>query len=370
MFQSDFVESEGRRVVEVIKGLDNLLHAEPNDFVISMRSFQGGIEWCKLSGSISFHYVMLVPIKSVHPPYFAHLFKSTVYIQALRTTTDLIRDGQEIRYSNFVQVDLPLIPLDEQVAIAAFLDRETAKIDTLVSEQQRLIELLKEKRQAVISRAVTKGLNTCVPMKPSGIEWLGDVPEHWIVGPIKKFFKFHDGRRIPLSGEERSGCTGDFPYYGASGVIDWIDRFIFNEDMVLVSEDGANLINRATPIAFVATGKYWVNNHAHIIQPPDQNLAFWAERIESIDLVPFITGSTQPKLTAEALSNLMIAVPPSESERVAIQKHFVALADEIDALTAEAQRGIDLMQERRTALISAAATGKIDVRGMPKSGAA
>jgi type I restriction enzyme S subunit len=133
IFQSDFVEMEGRRVVEVIKGVESLLHVEPNDFIISMRSFQGGIEWCRLKGSTSFHYVMLAPVKGVHPPYFAHLFKSAPYIQALRSTTDLIRDGQELRYSHFVQIDLPVVPLREQATIATFLHGETAKIDALVT---------------------------------------------------------------------------------------------------------------------------------------------------------------------------------------------------------------------------------------------
>ena len=166
IYQEDFVRLEGRRVVEVIKGADSLKHVEPNDFVISMRSFQGRIEWSTLRGSISWHYVMLVPVKNVYPPFFAHLFKSITYIQALRATTDLIRDGQELRYSHFAQVDLPLVSMEEQERIASFLDRETAKIDALVDEQRRLIELLNEKRKAVISHAVTKGLNRNVLMTP------------------------------------------------------------------------------------------------------------------------------------------------------------------------------------------------------------
>ena len=315
IFQKDFVEMEGRRVVEVIMGKESLKHVEPNDFIISMRSFQGGLEWSRLRGSTSFHYVMVKPVKCVHPPFFAHLFKSAPYIEALRSTTDLIRDGQELRYSNFVQVSLPVVPSEEQAAIAAFLDRETAKIDALVEAQKRLIELLKEKRQAVISQAVTKGLDPNVPMKDSGVEWLGEVPEHWVIGAIKRFCKVLDGRRIPLSAQERGSRSGDIPYYGASGIIDWIDEHIFDEDLVLVSEDGANLLNRSTPIAFVVRGKYWVNNHAHILKPMDQNLIFWAERIETIDLRPFVTGSAQPKLTIEALANVVIAVPSDESER-------------------------------------------------------
>ena len=142
-------------MVEVIKGAESLKHVEPNDFIISMRSFQGGIEWSKLRGSTSWHYVMLVPVKGVCPPYFARLLKSDVYIQALRATTDLIRDGQELRYSHFAQVSLPLVPMEEQAAIAAFLDAETSKLDALAAEAQRAIDLLQERRAALISAAVT-----------------------------------------------------------------------------------------------------------------------------------------------------------------------------------------------------------------------
>ena len=153
--QTEFVELEGRRVVEIIKGTESLRHAEPNDFIISLRSFQGGIEWCKLSGAVTFHYVVLGPVKNVHPPFFAHLFKSIAYIEALRSTTNLIRDGQDLRYSHFVQVDLPVVPMEEQKEIAEFISQETANFDALSAEAQRAIDLLQERRTALISAAVT-----------------------------------------------------------------------------------------------------------------------------------------------------------------------------------------------------------------------
>nr|WP_295709318.1 restriction endonuclease subunit S [uncultured Halomonas sp.] len=200
-------------------------------------------------------------------------------------------------------------------------------------------------------------------MKDSGVEWLGEVPAHWVVAPIKIFFSFLDGKRIPLKSEDRGGRQGDFPYYGASGVIDWIDDFIFDQDHVLVSEDGANLLARSSPIAFVATGRYWVNNHAHILKPIDENLEYWAEVIENLDLCIHVTGSAQPKLTSEALGSIDVASPPSSDERLKI-KDKITEADKIaKELIKEAADGIKLLQERRSALISAAVTGKIDVRG-------
>lgn len=155
IYQDDFVELEGRRVMEVIKGADILLHIEPNDFVISMRSFQGGIEHSKVRGSVSSAYVVLIPAPSVQKGFYAHLLKSSQYIQALQGTTNLIRDGQAIRYSHFILVDLPVVPLDEQVQIAEYLDRETAQIDTLIQKLKEAITRLKEYRTALISAVVT-----------------------------------------------------------------------------------------------------------------------------------------------------------------------------------------------------------------------
>ena len=312
------------------------------------------------------NFVARVQIAAGMDSAFWRYVHAAAYAVRLNTRSIKQTSGiQNLDASQYFDERAAFPPLPEQIQIAAFLDRETAKIDELVAEQRRLMDLLKEKRQAIISHAVTRGLNPDAPMKPSGIEWLGDVPEHWDVGPVKRFFSSENPRRVPLSGEERSGRSGEFAYYGASGVIDFIDEFIFEDDLVLVSEDGANLINRSTPIAFVATGKYWVNNHAHILRPLDQNLIFWAERLESIDLMPFITGSAQPKLTSEALNALVICVPPTSDERAAIQEHIVFETARIDTLTTEAKRAIDLLQERRTALISAAVTGQIDVRGTP-----
>jgi type I restriction enzyme S subunit len=312
---------------------------------------------------------VITPGQRVDGIYMHYLFESAY----MDNTIQRIKGGMGVPH--LFQEDLnkfyvPLPRLNEQAAIATFLDRETAKIDALVAEQQRLIKLLQEKRQAVISHAVTKGLNPDAPMKDSGIEWLGEVPEHWEAGPLKRFGTSLDGRRIPLSTEQRSHHQGDYPYYGASGVIDSVDNYLFDEDLVLVSEDGANLLNRSSPIAFVATGRYWVNNHAHIFRPIDGNLIYWAERIEAVDLTPFVSGSAQPKFTAEALLNLRIAVPPSEAERGLIQDHFVRETKAVTDLIAQAEQAVMLLQERRSALISAAVTGQIDVRGLAGSEAA
>jgi type I restriction enzyme S subunit len=252
-------------------------------------------------------------------------------------------------------------PEPEQHAIAAFLDRETARIDALVAKKERLIALLQEQRTALITRAVTKGLDPTVPMKDSGVEWLGEIPAGWAVKPLKRVFANLDSVRVPLSGEERATMAKEYPYYGASGVIDHVEGYLFDEPLILVAEDGANLYSRSTPLAFVATGRYWVNNHAHILKPLDGDVSYWAQVLSSVVFDPWISGSAQPKLTGEKLGSIPLPVLPLP-ERRAIAAFLDRETVRIDALVAKVRDAIDRLKELRTALISAAVTGKIDVR--------
>ena len=251
----------------------------------------------------------------------------------------------------------------EQKAICDFLDCETAKIDAVIAKQGQLISTLREDRIATITHAVTKGLDPDVEIVDIGPDH-APVPKRWVVAPVKRFLRSLDHRRIPLSTTERGARQGEYPYYGASGVIDHVDDYLYDGDLVLVSEDGANLLARRTPIAFVATGKYWVNNHAHILQPIESEPPyFWAHRIESENVAPWVTGSAQPKFTIEALMNMKISAPPTKEDREQIVEYLDRRCATIDALVAKATEVIATMQEYRSALITDAVTGKIDVRG-------
>lgn len=252
-------------------------------------------------------------------------------------------------------------PTEEQRAIAVFLDRETEKIDVLIAKKERVVELLHEKRTALIVRAITKGLDPSALMKDSGVEWLREIPAHWKVKPLKRVFANLDFRRRPLSGEERATMTKEYPYYGASGIIDQVEDYLFDEPLILVAEDGANLYSRSTSLAFVATGKYWVNNHAHILRPRDGMVSYWAHVLGSVVFDPWITGSAQPKLTSENLGNIPLPVPPVK-DRNAILAFVDRETVGLDLLKSKVRDAIDRLKELRTALISAAVTGRIDVR--------
>ena len=150
------MESEGQKVVTVEKDFSILKHVEPNDFVISMRSFQGGLEYSELSGSISSAYVMLIPNDAkVYPPFYKWFFKSSKYINAIQSTTNLVRDGQAMRYANFVKVPLFIIPMEEQIEIADYLNEKIAQIDSIIADKQNQVNILMAYRKSLIFEYVT-----------------------------------------------------------------------------------------------------------------------------------------------------------------------------------------------------------------------
>ena len=162
IYQDEYMEMTGTKVVTVEKDFDILKYVSAGDFVISMRSFQGGLEYSTKSGSISSAYVMLVPnLKLVYPRYYRWLLKSNGYIRALQSTSDLVRDGQAMRYSNFAKVRLITLPLGEQEQIANYLDTQCAKIDKLMTEKQSLIDDLESYKKSLIYEVVTGKRRVC-----------------------------------------------------------------------------------------------------------------------------------------------------------------------------------------------------------------
>lgn len=156
VYQDEFMEMENQKVVTVEKDFSILKHVEPNDFVISMRSFQGGLEYSELSGSISSAYVMLIPNNSlVYPPFYRWFFKSSKYINAIQSTTNLVRDGQAMRYANFIKVPLFIIPLEEQKKIAAYLNEKIANIDDVINKKNSQLSKLEEYKNSLIYEYVT-----------------------------------------------------------------------------------------------------------------------------------------------------------------------------------------------------------------------
>ena len=257
---------------------------------------------------------------------------------------------------------LALPPLAEQAAIVRYLDDADQRVREYVSAKERLIALLEEERQAIIHQAVTGGLDPNVRLKPSGVEWLGDVPEHWEISRVKNEFYSLNHRRVPLSAEERGTMAiRRYDYYGASGVIDKVEDYLFDDDLLLIAEDGANLVLRNLPLAIIARGKFWANNHAHILKPRRGNLEFLTQLMETINYTPWISGAAQPKLTQDRLMNITVAVP-SRNEQDTIMTHVEQQTFPMINAIDHARRQVELIQEYRTRLIADVVTGKLDVR--------
>ena len=184
--QTEYMEKTGANIVTVQKDFDILKLVCAGDFVIHMRSFQGGLEYSEKTGSISSAYVMLIPHNTIREPrYYKWFFKSSNYIDALSSTSNLVRDGQAMRWANFIQLPIPFPPADEQQRIADFLDAKCAEIDALTADIQAQIDTLEQYKRSIITETVTKGLNQNAEMKDSGIEWGEQMPMSWNTVPNK-----------------------------------------------------------------------------------------------------------------------------------------------------------------------------------------
>ncbi len=293
--------------------------------------------------------------------------------------------GLSVELVGRVQVPVPTSP--EQSAIATFLEHETAKIDALVAEQERLIELLKEKRQAVISHAVTKGLNPDVPMKDSGNRWLGSVPSHWEVGRLKHVKAetknaFVDGPFGSNLKSEHFIDGGDVyvieSSFATQGVLDeaelktialehfeTIRRSETRGGDIILAKIGAqfgkaSVLPKLSKLAVVSGNslKLTVNRNLCDVQFVNSYL-MTLKTLGVIDDI--VNGSAQPALSLGDMNNLPMLVPPPEEQAAIVRSLAVGLG-ELDSLSVQVRGAIDLLQERRTALISAAVTGQIDVR--------
>lgn len=334
------------------------------DLVIhAMDAFAGAIGVSDSDGKSTPVYAACIPRigETVNPYFYAYYMRDLALSGLIVSLAKGIRErSTDFRFSDFSNLTLPLPNYDQQTLIANFLDQKTAQIDAAIAIKEQQIELLKERKQIIIQQAVTQGLDPNAPMKDSGVEWIGQIPEHWEMMSLRYAFNFLNNKRIPLSAVEREGKQGEYPYYGASGIIDYVNDYIFEEELILIAEDGANLLSKSTPLAFVATGKYWVNNHAHIIKPKFIGFKYWAELLSSLDYTVYISGAAQPKLTRDNLASVRVPVPPLVEIDGVI--HYInSVEPDLNRAIKLQEKQIQKLKEYKTTLINSAVTGKIKI---------
>ena len=368
-------EQYENRTVLALKDLHLLKLVKIGDFVISLRSFQGGIEYAREQGIISPAYTILYPVDSSLHDYLALLFKSKPYLENLTLHVTGIRQGQNIDYSELSRSYLPLPPLPEQAAIVRYLDHVDRRIRRYVSAKRKLIALLEEERQAVVNRAVTRGLDPNVRLKPSGVEWLGDVPEHWEIPRLRNL----GGALIGLTYDPQDmvGEEAGILVLRASNILDGQlvygdnvfvrstvpDKLVTREgDILICSRSGSRvLIGKNARInaesagttfgAFMTVFRGTNNDYLHLV---------FNSKFFEYQSAAFFT-STINQLTLGTLYGMKVPFPPLNERQFILRCVEEATAPIIKAIAA-GRRQIGLVQEYRTRLIADVVTGKLDVR--------
>lgn len=353
----------------------------PNDLAYNMmRAWQGAFGTVAVDGLVSPAYVVAEPIDAFHTGYIEHLLRTSMAIEEMRRYSRGIADFRmRLYWDYFRDLKVCLPPLDEQDAILNRISRETARIDALITKKTRFIELLKEKRHALITHAVTKGLDPDVPMRDSGVEWIGEVPEHWSVQPIKYLVNIGNGS-TPSKENGTYWENGTFPWLTSSCVnlelIESAEQFVTDTALrechlpiitppaVLVGITGQG---KTRGMASTLTIEATINQHIAFLKPTSKSIRiellreFLNAAYEWLRFDSEGVGSTKGAITCEQLGNTKIALPPL-SEQEEILDLIGRQTDRLDRLTSKTQRSIDLLKERRAALITAAVTGQIDLR--------
>ncbi|HCU0877201.1 restriction endonuclease subunit S [Morganella morganii] len=353
-----------------------------NDLVIhAMDGFAGAIGVSDSDGKCSPVCSVCIPWKnqSVNMRFYGYLVRQLAVTDYILSLAKGIRErSTEFRFTEFSGLMLPIPPVYEQNQIAAFLVHETAKIDNLIEKQQQLIELLKEKRQAVISHAVTKGLNPDVPMKDSGVEWLGEVPEHWnkiklkhitnqIIDAEHKTAQYFDNGEFLVcrTANVKNGklCLDGGLYTNLDTYNKWIKRGKPEIGDILFTREApageACIFDGSVPLCL---GQRMVLFKLKKTLVDSEFVLHSIYSGLSDDFVKQLSqGSTVSHFNISDIQNLPLYEPPLNEQKEII-KYLNCNLSKFDALIISAENVISLLQERRTALISAAVTGKIDVR--------
>jgi len=354
---------------------------QPNDLVMNkMKAWQGSIAISEYEGIVSPAYFVYQPNKTIfelaHPKYVHYLLRNPIYVTQYLSRSKGIRVNQwDLDPDEFRNIELLLPDKSEQEKIYSFLDHETAKIDNLIEKQQQLIELLKEKRQAVISHAVTKGLNPDVPMKDSGVEWLGEVPTHWGIPKLLHVTKaIGDG----LHSTPKYDIATGYYFINGNNLVD--GKISIGSTAKEVSRDEYNkhyiCLDKKTVLLSIngTIGNVAVYNNEKVILGKSAAYINCGNELDVNYLMYYfitnesryyfdleVTGTTIFNLSLNSIRQMKVCIPPLEEQRLIVEC-CVEKEKQYNYLIDSAEMAIRVMQERRTALISAAVTGKIDVR--------
>lgn len=367
--QKEFMKLESHTPVQK-QNLSDLKKVNQNDFVISLRSFEGGIEIAQESGGITPAYTVIKEkTNKTKSSFYKYLFKSNMYIQALRgTVLDTIRDGKSIKYHHFSMVPIVLPPIKEQGDIAEKLDTLCESIDNIIKETQQSIEELKRYKQSIITEAVTKGIDSNVEMKDSGIEWIGKIPVTWTLTQFGRISSinailvkpddFLDFQQVsPDDIEQNSGKLSKFKTVRESGVIS--NNYFFSKGQILYSKIRPKL-NKVVIAPF--DGLCSADMYPIDTKENKQFVLFLLMSYYFLHQVSFLTADRvkMPKINQNELASILIVLP-NQTEQAKIVNYLEEQTNRIDKLVQDKGKVIEELEQYKKSLIYEYVTGKKQV---------
>jgi type I restriction enzyme S subunit len=348
----------GRRIDGEISNSEGLASRFSTGDVLfgKLRPYLAKVHLAQQAGLISSEALVIRSKTEVHSEFLKYYMLSRDFINIVDSSTY----GSKMPRASWDFIgNLPvLLPeIDEQQAIARFLDFKTAQIDTLIAKKQTLLERLTEKRTALISHAVTKGLAPTVPMKDSSVEWLGEIPAHWKIVALHYVAHLKSGESITAL---QLNEDGEYPVFGGNGFRGYYDRFTHDGNYILIGRQGALCGN-----INIAKGKFFASEHAIVVNPDwvfDTN--WMGYQLLSMNLNQYSVSAAQPGLSAEVIGRLKIAFPPHDEQQT-IARFLDEKLERIHAQRQKIEDVIARLQEYRSSLITNAVAGKIDVRDLP-----
>ncbi|WLF32219.1 restriction endonuclease subunit S [Bacillus altitudinis] len=367
------------KTVMAFKDLQNFKLVLPEDFVIHLRSFQSGFEMSMNKGIVSPAYTVFSCKNGLLPSYYKFLFYMQNFIDAIASTTQSLRDGKPIAYRDFSNMVLPFPKYNEQVKIANFLKVKLKEVDNLIYTKKKLILLLEQQRQSIITEAVTKGLNPNVKMKDSGVEWIGEIPEHWDTKKIKYLIQEKllyganesaelDDEKLPryirITDIDELGNLKNETF--KSIPLDIANKYVVKKGDILLARSGATVgksyIHKEEKEASYAG--YLIKLRARTLELAEYIYYFTNSSLYKQWINSILIQATIQNVSAEKYANLSIPVPNNENEIKSILLNIKFKEKEILEVINKLKEQIEKLKEYRQSLIYEAVTGKIDVRDM------
>lgn len=353
-----YSDTSQKQVHKPSEDMSNYQLVEPGDLVMNnQQAWRGSLGVSKHRGVVSPAYYVFGLSKNINSTFANYLFRESAMVSQYVTSSKGVGTIQRnLFYPYLKNAIVALPPRSEQDQIVKYLDHQLAKIHKFIKAKKKLIAVLKEQKQAIINEAVTKGLDPNVKMKPSRIEWLGDVPEHWEICKLKNMATFKSGSNLTSLQIEESG---DFPVYGGNGLRGYYGEYSHDGEFILIGRQGALCGN-----VHHVKGRFWPTEHAIVVTSRKFIDILWLKyMLIAMNLNQYSQSAAQPGLSVENITKLRTVLPEiSEQKQIAQYINDKLMGIEKSILTINNE--IELLSEYKNSLISDVVTGKVDVRNI------